>query len=230
MPTILITGASRGLGLELTRQYAAEGCTVIAGCRSPGKAQALQQLAQASKGAVSVVEVDVTNTEGVQRAARADARHIDILVNCAGIIGAGGQRLGAIDYEDWMQVLEVNLMGPARMCEAFLERVAASDRKLIVTITSGMGSLTDNTSGGYIPYRTSKAAVNMLMRSAALDLKTRGVNCVLIHPGWVRTDMGGPNAQLAPEESVAAMRRVIAKLGPADSGRFYNYDGREYAW
>ena len=231
MPTILITGANRGLGFELARQYAADGATVIAGCRSPAKAQALQRLAHDSRGAVDVFEVDVADTESVQRAAaHVNAARIDILINCAGIIGTGGRSLGSLDYRDWMQVLEVNLMGPARISAAFLERVAASERKLIVTITSGMGSLADNTSGGYIPYRTSKAAVNMLMRSAALDLKTRGISCVLINPGWVRTDMGGPNAQLAPEESVTAMRRVIAKLGPADSGRFYNHDGREYSW
>src|SRR5690349_949046 len=123
MPTILITGANRGLGFELTRQYAADGCTVIAGCRTPGKAQALQQLAQSSKGAVSVVELDVASTENVHRAAaRVNAPSIDILVNCAGIIGAGGQTLGSLDYRDWMQVLDVNVLGPARMCEAFLER------------------------------------------------------------------------------------------------------------
>jgi NAD(P)-dependent dehydrogenase (short-subunit alcohol dehydrogenase family) len=231
MPTILITGASRGLGLEFTRQYAADGSTVIAACRSPANAQALQRMARDSKGAVSVIEVDVASTESVRRAAaRVNTPAIDILINCAGIIGAGGSTLGSLDYNDWMQVLDVNLMGPARICEAFLDRVAAGERKLIVTITSGMGSLTDNTSGGYIPYRTSKAAVNMLMRSAALDLRSKGISCVVINPGWVKTDMGGPNAQLEPEESVTAMRRVIAKLRLADSGRFYNYDGREYAW
>jgi NAD(P)-dependent dehydrogenase (short-subunit alcohol dehydrogenase family) len=155
---------------------------------------------------------------------------IDILINCAGVIGARGQTIGSLDYTDWTHVLEVNVLGPARVCEAFLDRVARSGRRLIITITSGMGSLADNTSGGYIPYRTSKAAVNMLMRSAAIDLKPRGITCVVLNPGWVKTDMGGPNAQLTPEESVGAMRSLIAKLGVGDSGRFYNYDGREYPW
>ena len=116
------------------------------------------------------------------------------------------------------------------MCEAFLDRVARSERRLIVTITSGMGSLADNTSGGSIAYRTSKAAVNMAMRTAAIDLRPRGISCVVINPGWVKTDMGGPNAKLTPEQSISAMRRVIAELGANDSGRFYNYDGREYSW
>jgi len=231
MPTILITGANRGLGLEFARQYLAEGYTVIAACRTPGTAQALQQLERDSRGALTLLEVDVADGTSVKRAAsRLRSATIDILVNCAGLIGGRGQTIGSLDYNDWLQVLEVNVMGAARMCEAFLEHVARSERRLIVTITSGMGSLADNTSGGAIPYRTSKAAVNMLMRSAAIDLKPRGITCVVLNPGWVKTDMGGPNAKLSPEESVGAMRRLIAKLGAQDSGRFYNYDGREYPW
>jgi NAD(P)-dependent dehydrogenase (short-subunit alcohol dehydrogenase family) len=232
MPTVLITGANRGLGLEFTRQYLAEGCAVIAACRNPHKAPALQQLERDSKGGgLTAVELDVADSASVkQAAARVPQTTIDILLNCAGVIGAHGQSIGSLDYDDWRQVLEVNLMGPARLCEAFLDRVAQSDRRLIITITSGMGSLADNTSGGSIPYRTSKAAVNMLMRSAAIDLKPRGITCVVLNPGWVKTDMGGPNAKLLPEESVGAMRRLIAKLGPKDSGRFYNHDGREYPW
>jgi NAD(P)-dependent dehydrogenase (short-subunit alcohol dehydrogenase family) len=231
MPTILITGANRGLGFEFARQYLAEGSAVIAACRNPGKAQALQQLERNSKGALTVVQLDVADGASVkQAAAGVPSRAIDILINCAGVIGANGQTIGSLDYDDWTHVLDVNVMGPARVCEAFLDRVAQSDRRLIITITSGMGSLADNTSGGFIPYRTSKAAVNMLMRSAAIDLKARQISCVVLNPGWVKTDMGGPNAKLSPEESVGAMRRLIAKLGPKDSGRFYSYDGREFPW
>ena len=231
MPTILITGANRGLGLEFARQYLAAGHAVIAACRKPDAAHALQQLGRESKGALSVVELDVADSQSVkQAAASVRAATIDILLNGAGIIGARGQTMGSLDYDDWMEVLEVNVLGPARVSEAFLERVARSDRRLIVTITSGMGSLADNTSGGSIPYRTSKAAVNMLMRSAAIDLKPSGITCVVLNPGWVKTDMGGPNAKLSPEESVGAMRRLIERLGPQNSGRFYNYDGREYPW
>ena len=231
MATILITGASRGLGLEFTRQYLAEGWTVIAACRNPGTARGLQDLEAKSNGALTVVELEVTDGASVKRAAgRLQGRAIDVLVNGAGIYGGGGQKLGSLDYEDWRQVLEVNLLGPARVCEAFLDGVERSDRRLIVTITSGMGLLADNTSGGSILYRTSKAAVNMLMRTSAIDLKARGITCIVVNPGWVKTDMGGPNAKLSPEESIHAMRRLIAKLGPGDSGKFYNYDGREYPW
>jgi NAD(P)-dependent dehydrogenase (short-subunit alcohol dehydrogenase family) len=231
MPTILITGASRGLGLEFARQYLTGPYTVIAACRNPAKARELQQLERESKGALSIVEVDVADGANVKRAA-ASIRNpaIDILINCAGVFGAGGQTIGSLDYDNWMQVLEVNVLGPARVSEAFLERVARSDQRLIVTITSGMGSLADNSSGGYIAYRTSKAAVNMLVRSAAIDLKPRGITCVVVNPGWVKTDMGGPNARLSPEDSISSMRRLISKLGPEDSGKFYNYDGREYPW
>jgi NAD(P)-dependent dehydrogenase (short-subunit alcohol dehydrogenase family) len=219
------------LGLEFARQYLAEGYAVIAACRNPSKAQALQQLECNSKSALTVVELDVADSATVkQAAARVPSRTIDIVVNCAGVIGARGQTIGSLDYDNWARVLEVNVMGPARVCEAFLDRVGQSDRRLMITITSGMGSLADNTSGGFIPYRTSKAAVNMLMRSAAIDLKAQRITCVVLNPGWVKTDMGGANAKLTPEESVGAMRRLIAKLGPQDSGRFYNYDGREYPW
>lgn len=230
MATILVTGASRGLGLEFTRQYLAAGDEVIAACRSPSTASTLQQLKRNSGAALTVVELDVADPKSARRAAEETHGPIDVLINCAGLIGARGQRLGSLDYRDWSQVLEVNLLGPARVCEAFLEQVAQSSRRLMVTITSGMGSLADNTSGGSIPYRTSKAAVNMLMRSAAIDLKSRGITCVVVNPGWVKTDMGGPSATLSPEDSIAALRRLFSKLGPAESGRFYNYDGREYAW
>ena len=231
MATILITGANRGLGLEFTRQYLSEGYAVIAAARNTGAAHRLRQLERDSKGSLSLVEADVADNASVRRAAsNIKTPAIDILINCAGVMGGDGQTIGSIDYHEWMRVLDVNVLGQMRMCEAFLDRVARSDRRLIVTITSGMGSLADNTSGGSIAYRTSKAAVNMAMRTAAIDLRPRGINCVVINPGWVKTDMGGPNAKLAPEESVAAMRRVIAELGPNDSGRFYNYDGREYPW
>lgn len=188
-------------------------------------------MAQASKGQVDIFAMDVTDAQRVKRAAaRLGDASIDVLINSAGIIGKSGQRIGAIDYDDWARVLDVNTLGAARVSEAFLEHVARSQRKLIVTITSGMGSLADNTSGGAIPYRSSKAAVNMVMRSAAIDLAPRDIACVLLNPGWVKTDMGGPNATITPEASVAAMRRLIDTFGPAQSGKFFNYDGSEYPW
>ena len=175
--------------------------------------------------------MDVTNPASVKAAAvKLDGQAVDLLLNNAGIGGPRGQTIGNIDYEAWANVLDANTMGPMRVSEAFVDHVARSERKLIVTLTSGMGSLADNTSGGSIAYRSSKAAVNMVMRSLARDLAPFGITCVVVNPGWVRTDMGGPHATLTPTESVMMLRRLIETLGPSQSGKFFNYDGREYPW
>ena len=231
MPAVLITGASRGLGFELAKQYAVEGWRVIACCRKPEDAIALKKLAPSARDMVSVVAMDVADNDTVRNAVLTlKDVVVDILINSAGIAGVPQQSTGQIDYASWARVLDVNTMGPLRVLEAFTDNLARSERRLVVTITSGMGSLADNTSGGSIAYRSSKAAVNMVMRSAAIDLAPRGITCVLINPGWVKTDMGGPDATLSPQQSVSAMRRLIETLGPNDSGKFYNYDGREYPW
>jgi NAD(P)-dependent dehydrogenase (short-subunit alcohol dehydrogenase family) len=230
MPSALITGANRGLGLEFARQYAANGWQVYAACRDPNSASELRRLADAS-GKVRILGLDVTDPASVERAAtELDGQPIDLLLNNAGVGGARGQTIGNIDYEAWAQVLDVNTMGPMRVSEAFVDHVARSERKLIVTLTSGMGSIADNTSGGSIAYRSSKAAVNMVMRSLAIDLAPRGIVCVVVNPGWVQTDMGGTHATLTPAQSVTKLRSLIDTLGPAQSGKFFNYNGREYAW
>jgi len=229
MSSIMITSANRGLGLEFVRQYAADGWRTFAACRNPDAAQKLHKLART--GPVTVFPMDVTDSSSVRRAAAGlNGESIDVLLNSAGIIGKPGQRTGNIDYESWEEVLNVNTLGPLRVTEAFVEHVARSERKLVVTITSGLGSLADNTSGGSIPYRSSKAAVNMAMRSAAIDLAPRGITCVLVNPGWVKTDMGGAGAPLKPSESVAALKRLIMTFGLVHSGKFFHYDGREYPW
>ena len=229
--TVLITGANRGLGLEFARQYAADGWQVLAACRNPRAAVALQKMTAENRGRVATLAMDVADADSVRQAAQQLASTtIELLINSAGVYGASDQAVGAVDYADWAHVLQVNTMGPLRVLEAFTAHLVRGERRLVITITSGMGSLADNTSGGSIPYRTSKAAVNMLMRSAAIDLKERSINCVLINPGWVKTDMGGPGARLSPEHSIAAMRQLIGKLGRQDSGKFFNYDGREYPW
>jgi len=231
MPSALITGANRGLGLEFARQYLADGCQVYAACRDPDSASELSRLAEASDDKLQILALDVTDPASVKAAAaELDGQAIDLLLNNAGVGGARGQTIGNIDYEAWAKVLDVNTMGPLRVAEAFVDHVARSERKLTITLTSGMGSLADNTSGGAFAYRSSKAAVNMVMRSLAIDLAPRGITCVVVNPGWVRTDMGGPHASLTTAESVAMLRRLIERLGPAQSGKFFNYDGREYAW
>ena len=231
MTSVLITGTNRGLGFEFARQYAAGGVRVFAACRNPSAADALWQLEQTTEGRLSVIAMDVTDAKSVgNAAAQLKDLAIDVLINAAGIAGPSRQTTGNVDYKAWAEVLEVNTMGPLRVLESFMEHIACSERRLAVTITSGMGSLADNKSGGSIVYRSSKAAVNMVMRSAAIDLTSRGISCVLVNPGWVRTDMGGPKAPLSPQESVTAMRQLIDTFGPKHSGNFYNYDGREYPW
>jgi NAD(P)-dependent dehydrogenase (short-subunit alcohol dehydrogenase family) len=231
MASVLITGANRGLGFEFARQYLADGWQVYAACRDPNSASELRQLADARDNKPRILALDVTNSASVKAAAAAlDGQAIDLLLNNAGVMGARGQTIGHIDYEAWAKVLDANTMGPMRVSEAFVDHVARSKRKLIVTLTSGMGSLADNTSGGSIAYRSSKAAVNMVMRSLAIDLAPRGITCVVVNPGWVRTDMGGSHATLTPAESVGRLRSLIETLGPAQSGEFFNYNGRKYAW
>jgi NAD(P)-dependent dehydrogenase (short-subunit alcohol dehydrogenase family) len=231
VPTILITGASRGLGFEFAKQYAAEGWRVVAACRNPTDASSLRNLAATARDMISIIPMDVTDNDSVRNAAATlKPVVVDVLINCAGIAGVSGQSTGRVDYASWARLLDVNTMGPMRVLEAFIDNVARSERRLVVTITSGMGSIADNTSGGSIAYRSSKAAINMVMRSAAIDLAPRRISCVLINPGWVKTDMGGPGATLSPQQSVSAMRRLIETLGPDHSGKFYDYDGREYSW
>ena len=231
MPSTLITGANRGLGLEFGRQYLADGWQVYAACRNPHSASELRRLAGASDDKLQILALYVTDPMSVQAAAaEINGQAIDLLLNNAGIGGPRGQTIGNIDYEAWAKVLDVNTMVPLRVSEAFVDQVARSERKLIVTLTSGMGSIADNTLGGSIAYRSSKAAVNMVMRSLAIDLAPLGITCVVINPGWLLTDMGGPHASLTTAESVTMLRRLIEGLWPAQSSKFFNYDGSEYAW
>jgi len=231
MSTVLVTGANRGLGLEFARQYAADGWKVYAACRDPDAATELGQLAARSGGAIRVLAVEVTDTASVRTAAESLAGDpIDVLINNAGVGSPKSQRLGSLDYAAWARVLDVNTLGPMRVVEAFLDSIAKGRDRKIVTLTSAMGSIGDNASGGSYAYRSSKAAVNIVMKSLSIDLAPRGITCVVVHPGWVRTAMGGPDGKLTPTESVAALRRLIAGLQPEDTGRFFNYDGKIYPW
>jgi NAD(P)-dependent dehydrogenase (short-subunit alcohol dehydrogenase family) len=223
----MITGASRGLGLEFARQYAADGWRVIATCRQPKAAKALAAI----KGDVRIRALDVTDQAQVRALARAlKSEAIDLLISNAGIYGPRKETFGHVDMESWHRVFETNVMGPMMVAEAFADHVARSDRKTIVALTSMMGSIAETQSGGGYIYRSSKAALNMVMRGLTYTLKPRKISVVLLHPGWVRTDMGGASAHLGVEESVTAMRHLIAGLKASDSGRFFNYDGREFPW
>ncbi|MEE4185712.1 MAG: SDR family oxidoreductase, partial [Gammaproteobacteria bacterium] len=219
MSTVLITGANRGLGLEFARQYAASGWSVIACSRNPGAE--LEALVAGSAN-VRWHALDVTDHSAIEAlAAELAETPVDVLLNNAGFYGRvsfadGGvahQAFGATDFANWQRVLQVNLFAPMKMAEAFIQHVKRSDQKKIVTLSSMLGSMALNTLGGMYAYRTSKAAVNMMMHSMGIDLGKQGVTAVAMHPGWVRTDMGGPGAEIEAEESVAGVIRVIAELG-----------------
>ena len=227
MPSVLITGANRGLGLEFTRQYAADGWRVFAACRDPAGARNLA----AVEGDVSAETLDVD--DGPQVAALANklsGQPIDVLINNAGIYGPKDVTRDTVDYDAWGQVFRTNTMSPLAMSAAFAANVAQGGQKKIITLSSIMGSIAENDSSGDFIYRSSKAAVNAVMKSLAGDLKSEGITVAVLHPGWVRTDMGGPDASIEAPESVTGMRAVIAGLKESDSGRFLNYDGTEIPW
>jgi len=156
---------------------------------------------------------------------------IDLLINNAGVYPPEqGDTFGATDYAAWAYAFEVNTMAPLRMVEAFKQQVSRSQLKTIITITSKMGSIADNRGGGSYIYRSSKSAVNIVMKSLSIDLSPSRITAVLLHPGWVRTDMGGPNGLISTEQSVTGMRRVISNLKFEDSGKFYAFDGQMVPW
>lgn len=231
MPTVLITGANRGLGLEFSRQYANDGWQVLACCRSPETASALDRLQQ-STGAINVFRLDLGDLDAIDVLARQlSGVAIDVLINNAGVYGDTSQTaFGRIDYARWIEVLRINTLAPVKMTEALLDQLRAGERRLTVAVTSLMGSMADNSSRGAILYRSSKAGLNAAMKSLSFDLRGSGIGVLILHPGWVRTDMGGINAPLDAAESVSGMRQVIDRYHPSLSGQFLNFRGESEPW
>lgn len=225
MPTVLITGANRGIGLEFARQYAADGWNVIATSRDAGKAGDLKAIS-----GVQVEQLEVTDDASVAALANKlkDVK-IDVLLNNAGISGPRGFAIGEWDFKAWEEVLSVNAVAPLRVTQAFLPHVRASEKKQVVFISTRMASITLN-GGGSAFYRSSKTALNMAVSCLALEVKDRGITCTVMHPGWVKTDMGGAGADITTSESVSGLRKVISGLDIAKTGRFFNYDGAEFPW
>jgi NAD(P)-dependent dehydrogenase (short-subunit alcohol dehydrogenase family) len=226
---VLITGANRGLGLEFAKEYCDAGWTVFATAREPDKADELHSLGER----VHVVQLDVTDAASVAALAKALGKQpIDLLINNAGlgVTIDGGPKLAQLKIADFERLMQVNAFGPVRVTQALLPNLRAGKGKMVVGITSGLGSITWNEQGGFYGYRESKAALDMFMRDLAAELRSEGFTCVAMMPGWVKTDMGGPNATLTPEESVTAMRKVFDRLKPSDSGKLWNYDGTTAPW
>jgi len=221
---ILISGAGRGLGYELARQYAGDGWRVIATVRDAAAGKRVQAIGAEAR------TVDVAQREQIKKLARElKGEPLDVLFCNAGISGKRGSALGSFDYDSWEEVLRVNLLGAAALAEALVDNVTASERKVIAMMSSRLGSISES-SGMTLPYSSSKAALNMLVKGLAATLRTKGVITVALSPGWVRTDMGGAGAPLAPEASVAGLRKVLAGLTPADSGKFLSHDGSAIPW
>lgn len=237
-PTLFITGSNRGIGFELVKQYAEQGWRVIATARNPESAHELNAIAKANPNVV-VEQLDVTDFDRVDELAlKYKDRPIDVLINNAGILGKYTMDEGAVEHsafgnfdaEVWMNVYRINVMAPMKIAEAFVEHVAASDQKKIITISSEIGSIANNEFGRFNSYRASKAAVNAIMKNMSIELAEREIIAIPLHPGWVRTDMGGQDASIGVVESVTKMRNVIANLTSAQSGHFMTYEGEEMAW
>lgn len=228
MPTMLVTGANRGIGFEFVRQYAAEGWTVHAGVRNPAASSALQALGLER---LTIHPLDVDNRDQIKAlAAKLKGEPIDLLINNAGLWAGDDEKYGRFSDEQWMAQFTTHVFGTMAMCEAFVDNVGASDNKLMINISSGNGSLGWAIGVGDYPYDTTKAALNMVGRLLAVRLKDRGITVVSMTPGNVATDMSGPGADLTPEESIDCMRRVIAGLDQSHSGAFMRYNGDIAPW
>lgn len=233
MKNILITGANRGIGLEMTRQLLAQGERVIATCRQPKKAESLQALDDQFPDQLTILPLDVTNATSIQAACNAVQRmvpHLDVLINNAGVL-TGGENLDTFDPEVMQRTFDVNATGAMRVAVQFLPFLQKGEQAKLVNITSQLGSLQKMRAGwGQYSYNSSKAALNMVTKMLSFDLKEMGISVICVHPGWVQTDMGGTSADITPQESASGILRVIAGVTLADTGKFYTYAGDEHLW
>ena len=228
---VLITGASRGIGLEMVKYGIEQNWRIFACCRHPQQAGSLLSVARLANGRVSVHVVDMDELATIQALAY-ELRNetIDILVNNAGIYGSDNNKFGNVDVASWLNTFQVNSIAPLKMAEALIEQLRMGGKKIIACMTSKMGSMADNGYGNSYIYRSSKAALNAVVKSMSIDLREDNIKCVALHPGWVKTDMGGPNAEISARESVARLFDIMLKLEENDSGRFIDIDGSDIPW
>jgi NAD(P)-dependent dehydrogenase (short-subunit alcohol dehydrogenase family) len=234
MPTVLITGSNRGLGLGLTRVYLSEGWSVLAVNREhSAELEALEQ------DELKLIHCELTDDRDLASlASYLKSRTIDVLINNAGRMAKTGpvrngestQGFGHFDRDLWRDVFDINLFTPMHLCELLTDNVAHAENGRMITLSSMLGSMAMNSQGGLYAYRASKAGVNAIMKSLAIDLRDRGITAIAMHPGWVQTDMGGAGADLDVETSVTGMKKVIDGLTPEDSGKFLSWDGSEMPW
>ncbi len=227
MQTVFITGANRGIGLSLVKQYLDAGWNVHATYRSAEGAQELLSLTPSKP--LTCHQLDVTNYADVEKLADALCP-IDLLINNAGYYGPKGYGFGNTDTEEWRQVFEINTIAPLKLVEAFYPNLQKGKMKKVACLSSKVGSMTENTSGGGYIYRSSKAALNSVVKSLSNDLTNNGFTVLALHPGWVQTEMGGPNALIDTETSAKGLIKVIAQANVEHSGKFINYDGTQLPW
>ena len=247
MATLLITGGNRGIGLGLVKVYLENGWNVLATCRDPETASDLTALKKQYGNSLSIFRMDVNNQKQIDATVTSlDGTPIDLLINNAGAVemakyGSGAYEkingvpiddpdLRKYDYQEWEHVLRTNVLGPARVTGSFVENLKKSNHGIVVMMTSGLASVSNTWQAGRYAYRTSKAALNMLMRSAGEWLESFGITAVAISPGWTRTDMGGPNASNSIEQATVGVYQVITEISPKDAGKFLNFDGTTLPW
>ena len=225
---VLITGANRGIGLEFCKQYAANDWNVIACCRNPATADELNKLANTHQN-IQIERLDVSDFGQIDALAlQLKDEKIDVLINNAGVYARG--KFGDIDYDAWAESFKINSMALLKMAEAFVGHISKSQLKKMAVLTSKMGSIEDNTSGESYVYRSSKTAVNMVMKCLSIDLKPLKISVVTLHPGWVQTDMGGVNGLINAQTSVAGLIKVIDDLSVEKTGQFVDYAGKIINW
>lgn len=229
MSQVFITGANRGIGLALTKLYLQDGWDVVACCRTPAQADELLYLISDNPG-LEVYQLDVTDHEAIAALASELAdRSFDLLINNAGYYGPQNVTVGHIDADEWRRVFEVNTIAPIKVAEAFMTHLQRA-KGSVINLTSKMGSMADNTSGGAYLYRSSKAALNAATKSLAIDLAVHDMKAIVVHPGWVRTEMGGPHGLIDTQQSSHGIKALIDGLTMKQSGGFYDYQGNTIPW
>jgi NAD(P)-dependent dehydrogenase (short-subunit alcohol dehydrogenase family) len=231
MVNALITGTNKGLGLGLTKSLLDKGYKVFATCRKMAKAKELEALSKTFPNKLKILEVDVVAPNAGESISNfLKDEPIDLFLNNAGTIGSRGQGFGQVTTSDWLEVLQVNLIAPLLISQSIIENISKGSEKKMFFLSSKVGSIADNSGGGMYVYRSSKTALNQVVKSLSVDLLGNRISVVALHPGWVRTDMGGPNALISIEKSVSGMIGVISRTTLTDTGKFFNYDGKEIPW
>lgn len=231
MSRYVITGTNRGIGLELVKQLLAQGHDVVATARDPDAVPALQTLSRQHKPQLTLIPLDLISESGIQAFARTVGQQpVDVLINNAGVYGPRDAELGKLRGRDWSDVLWVDVIAPMLLTQALLPALRQGTDKRIAFLSSKMGSIADNTSGGAYVYRSAKTALNQAVKSLAIDLANEGFVVLPLHPGWVMTDMGGPGALIDAQTSVSGLLKLIQDCPVADSGKFFAYDGKLIPW